>query len=113
MDDLDDDMEMPDELAGDGPLEDLGDEAVITDVDTELDIITVEPAGRPSGGARSSSPITPRKAAKRPAPKRVAKVAAKKKTAKKPAKKKPAKKKPAKRKPAAKKGKKKAGRKKR
>ena len=124
MDDLDDDMELPDdELAGESAMGDLGDEAVITDVDAELDIIIVEPAGRPSGGARSASPATPRKAAKRPAPKLAkapakapVKKAAKRKPAakKKPvAKKKPAKKQPARKKAVAKKAKKKVGQKKR
>ena len=70
MDDLDDDMELPDdELAGESPMGDLGDEVVVTDVDAELDILIVEPVARLSGGARSASPATPRKAAKRPAPK--------------------------------------------
>ena len=71
MDDLDDDMELPDDDMDGEPTIDLGDEAIVTDVDAELDIIIVEPAGRPSGGARSASPATPRKAAKRPAPKPV------------------------------------------
>ena len=57
------------ELAGEAMLDDLDDEPVI-EVE-ELDLIIEEPAGRPSGGARSASPSTPRHGS-RPAVARVA-----------------------------------------
>jgi hypothetical protein len=105
-DDFDNEMGLPDEeLAGDEPSGDEG-EPLLGSIE-EVDVITIEPAGRPSGGARAQRSSSTPARAKKAAPRR----AAAKKSASKASKGRAAKKKAAPPKAAPKGGKKSAGKK--